>query len=131
MVSKSKKSGVQTSLKSRKVSVPLIKPKKNEEQQVEYEEMELIDLHSEIKFEKLAKIERETLIAEIILSYPELSMLLVEGAGLHCISCPASSFEAIGDGCLAHGMSEEQIDELLQKLNDEIKRIELEKKSKK
>lgn len=38
-------------------------------------------------------------------------------AGLHCIGCFASQFENLEQGCKGHGMSDEEIDELIKKLN--------------
>ncbi|MFH0927502.1 MAG: DUF1858 domain-containing protein, partial [Candidatus Micrarchaeota archaeon] len=52
-------------------------------------------------------------------------------AGLHCIGCPASSFESLWDGCAVHGMPDEQIEGLIKKLNERILEIEKEKSAKK
>ena len=106
----------------KKIRVPAIKPKKSGEQEVEYVEKELIELHTQKEFKKISKVDRDTLMAEIILSYPELSVLLVN-AGMHCVGCPASSFESLGDGCAVHGMSDSEIDELVRALNEEIAKI--------
>ncbi len=37
--------------------------------------------------------------------------------GLHCIGCFASQFETLEQGCKGHGMSDNEIDELIGKLN--------------
>jgi len=89
--------------------------------------MELIDLHTPKDYSKIKKVERDTLMAEIILSYPQLSQELMD-MGMHCVGCPFSSFESIEDGCAVHGMDEKQIDEIVDKLNKEIKKIEAEKR---
>jgi len=39
-------------------------------------------------------------------------------SGMHCLGCSMAMEETIGQGCLAHGMSEKQIDELVEKLNE-------------
>jgi len=38
--------------------------------------------------------------------------------GLHCIGCFASQFETLELGCRGHGMSDEEIDDLIEKLNN-------------
>lgn len=112
--------------KNGKILMPKIKPKKKGARN-EPEEMELIDLHTPNGFSKIKKVERDTLMAEIILSYPQLSQDLMD-AGMHCVGCPLSSFESLEDGCTVHGMSEEQIDALILRLNEQIKKFEAEKK---
>ena len=107
---------------NKKLRVPVIKPKRSKGQEVEYEEKELIDLHTQKEFKKILSVDKDTLMAEIILSYPELSILLMN-AGMHCVGCPASSFESLGDGCAVHGMNDAEIDELVLKLNEEITKI--------
>src|SRR3989344_3438537 len=37
--------------------------------------------------------------------------------GLHCVSCFGSQFENLEQGCKGHGMSDEEINELIEKLN--------------
>jgi hybrid cluster-associated redox disulfide protein len=39
-------------------------------------------------------------------------------AGLHCIGCHMSAYETIEQGCLAHGFSKKEIDDLIKKLNE-------------
>jgi hybrid cluster-associated redox disulfide protein len=40
--------------------------------------------------------------------------------GLHCVGCPAGQFENLKDGCLGHGMSEEEFEILLKELNNVV-----------
>jgi hybrid cluster-associated redox disulfide protein len=82
------------------------------------------------KIKKLKKITKNTLIIEIVLNYPELAQELAE-IGFHCIGCPASSFETIKDGCIVHGLSEEEIEKFIKKLNEKIKIINSSSKQKK
>jgi len=46
-------------------------------------------------------------------------MILLE-AGLGCVGCPMMSQETIEQGCKAHGLSNEEIDELIKKINKKI-----------
>src|SRR3989338_3557111 len=61
-------------------------------------------------------IHRQMPIAEIITLIPEAKSVLAE-YGLHCFSCAGSEFETLVEGCLGHGFSEEEIDELVDDLN--------------
>ena len=45
-------------------------------------------------------------------------------AGLHCIGCHSAANESIEEGCLAHGMKEEEIEKLVKKANDKIKEFD-------
>ncbi len=56
-------------------------------------------------------------IADILTLCPEAKDVLAE-YGLHCIGCAANGLEALEDGGRAHGMEEEEIDELVSDLND-------------
>jgi hybrid cluster-associated redox disulfide protein len=41
--------------------------------------------------------------------------------GLHCIGCHVSALETIEQGALAHGLSKEQLSEMLEKINNTAK----------
>ena len=100
----------------KKIDVPIIRPKAKADGKVEYASVEL-DMPK-----RIAKVDKNTLIAEIIVDYPDLMQLLVD-AGLHCIGCPASSFEGLEEGCMVHGMDEKQIETLIETLNLRIAEI--------
>lgn len=55
-------------------------------------------------------------IAEIVTLVPEAKSVLAE-YGLHCFSCAGSEYETLGEGCLGHGFSDEEVDELVDDLN--------------
>jgi hydroxylamine reductase len=55
--------------------------------------------------------------AELLEKKPESMNNLFE-AGLHCIGCHMSAYETIEQGCLAHGFSKKEIDDLIKKLNE-------------
>ena len=61
------------------------------------------------------KIERTTIISDILDKAPEKADLLLQ-AGMHCLSCPASLGETLEEACEVHGID---VDELLQELNKE------------
>ena len=48
-------------------------------------------------------VNEETLIGEIVRSYPETVEILL-GVGMHCLGCPASQAESLADACAVHGI---------------------------
>ncbi|HJX49832.1 MAG TPA: DUF1858 domain-containing protein [Candidatus Nanoarchaeia archaeon] len=62
------------------------------------------------------KITKKTKMSEILMKKPEAARLLIE-VGMHCIGCPMAMQETIEQGCLAHGMSEEEIKKIVKELN--------------
>jgi iron-sulfur cluster assembly accessory protein len=66
------------------------------------------------------QITRDTTIEEVFKRFPHKSQKLAQemtNAGLHCVGCSASTWETIEAGMLSHGMAEEEIDELIGRLN--------------
>ena len=55
-------------------------------------------------------------VNEILMIKPEAADLLLE-TGMHCLGCPMAQMETLEQGCFAHGMSEEEIKKLVEKLN--------------
>lgn len=66
------------------------------------------------------KITKEMMIKEIFLTFPEkaeeLSSLL-SSYGVRCVTCCSSAFESLEEGLKGHGMSDDEIDEILINLN--------------
>ncbi len=59
-------------------------------------------------------------IDEIFKKFPHKSPKLAQemtNAGLHCVGCSASTWETVEAGMYGHGMSNEQIEGLLKRLN--------------
>jgi iron-sulfur cluster assembly accessory protein len=59
-------------------------------------------------------------IEEVFKRFPGKSQKLgqeMTNAGLHCVGCSAATWETIEAGMYGHGMSDEEIDSLLGKLN--------------
>ena len=61
-------------------------------------------------------ISKEMTFAELLENNPESANVLFE-SGLHCIGCGGAMYESIEQGCMMHGFSKKQIDELIKKLN--------------
>lgn len=49
--------------------------------------------------------------------HPELMETLMFKYGLHCFGCMAASFETLEEGAKAHGMTEKEIEKMVEKLN--------------
>ena len=65
---------------------------------------------------KKLEISKEMTFAELLNIKPESANILFE-SGLHCIGCGGAMYETIEQGCLMHGFSKKQIDDLIKKLN--------------
>ena len=64
----------------------------------------------------MMKITAKTRLNEILIKKPEAAELLFE-SGLSCVGCPMAMMETIEEGCLAHGMTKKEINELIKRLN--------------
>jgi len=66
---------------------------------------------------KPTQITRDMPIAEVITVFPSLAEILTEDYGFHCVGCFASTQETLEQGAAVHGMSEEEVEEMIVKLN--------------
>jgi len=62
------------------------------------------------------KITKKTKLSVLLNKKPEAAEILFE-AGLTCVGCPMAANETIEQGCLAHGITKKNIDELIKRLN--------------
>jgi hybrid cluster-associated redox disulfide protein len=62
------------------------------------------EITSKTKFSEILK--KDNKAAEILMS-----------EGMSCLGCPMAMEETIGEGCMAHGMSKEETQKLIKKLN--------------
>jgi len=65
-------------------------------------------------------VSRDITISEIFSRHPSKSQRLsqeITNAGLHCAGCSAATWETLEAGMLSHGMTDEQIDSLVNRLN--------------
>ena len=67
-----------------------------------------------------AAITKDMLIGEIASTYPEVVEVMFKH-GMHCIGCGMTAYETIEQGCLAHGLSQEQIDKMIEEMNRILK----------
>lgn len=65
------------------------------------------------------KITKDMNLGEIVETYPVLAETLLD-YGLHCVGCFASAYDTIEMGSKVHGMTDEEIDEMIVRLNEVI-----------
>ena len=59
-------------------------------------------------------ITKDITIGELLKETPDVAPVLLS-AGMHCLGCPASQAESIGDAALVHGLD---ADELVAEINN-------------
>ncbi len=65
-------------------------------------------------------VTKEMTISDILGNWPHKSQKLAQeitNAGLHCVGCGAATWETLEAGMLGHGMSEDDINNLVSRLN--------------
>ncbi len=62
-------------------------------------------------------IKKTDLIRAVVEKHPESAAVLLS-AGMGCIGCAMARMETIEQGAKAHGFSDEDVDELVKKLNE-------------
>jgi len=75
---------------------------------------EKVDLHN-------GWITKDTLIGDIVENHPEVVETLM-GYGVHCVGCHVSPFESLEMGFKGHGMSDEEVEDAVSKLNEVIEK---------
>jgi hydroxylamine reductase len=64
----------------------------------------------------MKKITKDTKLGEVLMTNRKAAEILMS-KGLGCLGCPMASEETLEEGCLAHGMTKKQVDELLREVN--------------
>jgi hybrid cluster-associated redox disulfide protein len=66
------------------------------------------------------KIGRKMNLAELVTLYPDLTQVLMEDYGLHCVSCFAAGFDTLEEGAKIHGYDDKDIERMVKRLNSLI-----------
>jgi len=66
-------------------------------------------------------ITKEMNFAEVLEKYPQTAAIMMNH-GLHCIGCHIAAYESIEQGCMAHGMSEQDLKKMIDEMNMAIKK---------
>ena len=62
----------------------------------------------------MAKVNKEMLIGQLLTLNPNIAPILMR-AGMHCLGCPSSQMETIGEAAMVHGI---EPDDLVNDIND-------------
>src|SRR3989344_3606235 len=82
----------------------------------------------EQKTEQIGKITKDTTIGDIVDKYPQVVETLME-LGVHCVGCHVSPFESLEMGFKGHGMTDDDVENAVKKLNVVIKKNPHEQKA--
>lgn len=70
---------------------------------------------------KYAKqIDPDMLILEITETYPEVIDFLINEYEIHCMGCIMAGFETLRMGAAAHGITDNDFDEMIERVNELI-----------
>ncbi len=78
------------------------------------------------------RISKTMTIDEVLNSFPSKAALIAQAltnAGLHCVGCGAATWETLEAGMLGHGMSEQEIESLVNDLNKILEKKDPQKNS--
>ena len=62
----------------------------------------------------MAKVTKDTMIGELLQINADVAPLLLN-IGMHCLGCPSSQMETIGEAAMVHGL---EPDDLVNDIND-------------
>ena len=65
------------------------------------------------------KITKDMNLGEVVFKYPEAAEVLTD-YGLSCVGCFASSFDTIEQGARIHELSEEELEDMLGRINEVV-----------
>jgi len=63
----------------------------------------------------MTEISRGMTFGELLQNYPSAARILAS-KGLHCIGCHIAVTESVEDGARAHGLSEDDIDQMINEI---------------
>lgn len=68
-------------------------------------------------------ISKDMILGKVIAKFPQAAEIMLE-YGLHCIGCHVAAEETIEQGAKAHGLTDEQVEEMVSKMNTSIEKKE-------
>ncbi|OGC70043.1 hypothetical protein A2415_01650 [candidate division WWE3 bacterium RIFOXYC1_FULL_39_7] len=71
------------------------------------------------KKEEVIKITKDMNLGEIVFKYPEAAEVFTD-YGLHCVGCIANSYDTVEMGAKIHHMTDEEIDEMVERVNEAV-----------
>lgn len=67
-------------------------------------------------------VQKDMLLGEVVAKYPAAAEIML-GYGLHCVGCFANAFDTVEVGAKVHGMTNEQVEEMVGKINAAISEV--------
>ena len=68
---------------------------------------------------KQITITKDMNLGEVVFKYPEAAEILTD-YGLSCVGCFASSFDTIEQGAKIHQLDDEELDEMIERINEVV-----------
>ena len=68
-------------------------------------------------------IAKDMLIGEVVAEHPAVADVFLS-YGLHCVGCHVNAFETIEQGAMSHGMSVEEVDEMVAEANTYLQQMQ-------
>ena len=68
---------------------------------------------------KKITITKDMNLGEVVFKYPEAAEVLTD-YGLSCVGCFASSFDTIEQGAKIHQLDDEELDEMIERINEVV-----------
>ena len=65
------------------------------------------------------KITKDHNVGELVFAYPKTAEVLLD-YGLHCVGCGAMHFDTIEAGAKLHGLTDDEVEELVVRINEVI-----------
>lgn len=73
-------------------------------------------------------IRGDSTIGDVVAKYPQVAPVFMK-YGLHCVGCHVAVWETLEEGCMGHGMPEEEFKKLLKEANEVAARNEEDRKN--
>ncbi len=65
------------------------------------------------------KINKDMTLGEIVAKHPQAARVMLS-YGLHCIGCHVATWETLEQGAKAHGLNDEQVQQMVDEINKTI-----------
>lgn len=69
------------------------------------------------------KVTKDANLGAVVFRFPQVEEVLLD-YGLHCTSCIAAGFDTIEMGAKAHGMPDDEVEEMIERMNEVIAHAE-------
>jgi len=76
-------------------------------------------MEQEAKEVKTQLITKDMTIGDVVAKYPA-SVEVLQAAGVHCVGCHVSYHETLEQGFRGHGMTDEEVEAVIEKLNNAV-----------